>query len=159
MDFNIQFGDWIETKNARVVRTIGARPTDRLAADRAAMLALPPVSPTVGWANQVRLGRDYYVRIAANDYSVDPAWIGRMVDVHADLDRIQVRHAGRLITEHSRVWARGLTITDPAHVQAAARLRHQFQQPHQPAADAGDLLVRDLADYDRAFGLTGEVIQ
>lgn len=155
VDFNTQFGDWIETKNARVVRTINARPTDRLAADRAAMLALPPVSPMVGWVSQVRLGRDYYVRIASNDYSVDPAWIGRMVDVHADLDRIQVRHAGRLIAEHPRVWARGLTITDPAHVQAAARLRHQFQQPRQPA-DPGDDLVRDLADYDRAFGLTEE---
>lgn len=157
-DFNDQFGDWVETKNARVVRTIGARPIDRLAADRAAMLALPPVPPTLGWSSQVRLGRDYYVRIASNDYSVDPAWIGRMVDVAADLDRVQVRHAGRLIAEHPRVWARGLTVTDPVHVQAAARLRRQFQQPRPSADPSDDLLVRDLADYDRAFGLAEEVI-
>ena len=42
-------------------------------------------------------------------------------------------------------------LTDPAHVQAAAALRHQFQAGSPPAA--GDQLVRDLADYDRAFGV------
>ena len=52
------------------------------------------------------------------------------------------------------MWARGMTITDPAHVETAARLRNQFQQPRTMAgAVAGDDLVRDLSDYDRAFGL------
>ena len=46
-----------------------------------------------------------------------------------------------------------MTITDPAHVSAAKQLREQFQLP-RPAADPHDGLVRDLADYDRAFGLT-----
>ena len=80
--------------NTRVVRTIKARPIDRLDADRAAMLALPPVAPSVGWVNRVRLGRDYYVRLDSNDYSVDPAVIGRFVDVTADLARVEVRHDG-----------------------------------------------------------------
>ncbi len=64
-----------------MVRTIKARPVDLLDADRAAMLPLPPVPPAVGWVNRVRLGRDYYVRIDSIDYSVDPAVIGRFVDV------------------------------------------------------------------------------
>ena len=153
-DFNDQFSDWLATANQRVVRTTKAKPTDLLGADRAAMLPLPPVPPVVGWRNQVRLGRDYYVRVASNDYSVDPTWIGRMVDTYADLERVQVRLEGRLVAEHPRVWARGLTITDTAHVTTAARLRQEFQQPRTQAA--GDDLVRDLADYDRAFGLTGE---
>lgn len=150
-DFNEQFTDWLATANSRVVRTLGARPTDRLEADRAAMLALPPVPPVVGWRSQVRLGRDYYVRIASNDYSVDPTAIGRMVDARADLDRVRVRLDGRLVAEHPRLWARGVTVTDPAHVATAARLRRQFQQP-RPRPEVDDL-VRDLADYDKAFGL------
>ena len=150
-DSNDQFTGWLEEANQRVVRTINAKPADRLAADRDAMLALPPVPPLVGWHQQVRLGRDYYVRIARNDYSVDPTWIGRMVDAHADLEQVQVRLDGRLVAEHPRVWARGLTVTDPAHVTTAARLRQEFQQPRIRAAADG--LVRDLADYDRAFGL------
>lgn len=155
-DFNGQLSGWLDRANQKIVRTTKARPIDLLEADRARMLALPPVPPIVGWRNQVRLGRDYYVRIARNDYSVDPTWIGRMVDAHADLERVQVRLDGRLITEHPRVWARGVTITDTSHVATAARLRQEFQQPRTQAG--GDGLVRDLADYDRAFGLEGREV-
>jgi hypothetical protein len=53
-----------------------------------------------------------------------------------------------------------MTVTDPAHVATAKLLREQYRQNlHQPAGLAtvegiGDL-GRDLADYDRAFGLAG----
>lgn len=156
-DFDAQFTDWLARANARVVRTIKTRPIDLLEADKAAMLPLPPVAPAVGWVNRVRLGRDYYVRLDSNDYSVDPALIGRFVDVTADLSRVEVRHEGRLVAAHDRVWARGMTITDPAHLAAARVLREQFQRP-RPAPSQDEALMRDLADYDRAFGLIdGEV--
>ena len=151
-DFNTQFTDWLGLANTRVVRTIKARPADRLEADRAAMLGLPPVPLGLGWHHRIRLGRDYYVRIDSNDYSVDPHAIGRFVDVHADLHRVRVRCAGRLVADHARVWARGTTVTDPCHVAAAKVLRQQFQAPRAAAGPDQDL-VRDLADYDRAFGI------
>jgi hypothetical protein len=135
------------------VRTVKARPVDRLETDLAGMLPLPPVALQLGWRNRVRLGRDYYVRVDSNDYSVDPTAIGRLVDVTADLERVRVRLGGRVISEHARVWARGSTITDAAHVATAKVLREQFQRP-RAIADNDDL-TRDLADYDRAFGLTG----
>jgi transposase len=47
-DFNDQFTDWLTTANGRVVRTIKAAPVDLIEADRAAMLALPPIRCT--WA-------------------------------------------------------------------------------------------------------------
>jgi hypothetical protein len=151
-DFNDQFSDWLARANTRVVRTINAAPVDLLDADRGSMLALPPVPPDLGWRNTVRLGRDYYVRVDTNDYSVDPTMIGRRVGVTADLERVRVHAQGRLITEHERVWARGITLTDPTHVETAARLRKQFQAPRVLANP--DELARDLGDYDRAFGLT-----
>jgi len=117
------------------------------------MLPLPPVPLQLGLRERVRLGRDYYVRLDTVDYSVDPAAIGRMVDVSADLERVRVRLEGRIIADHARVWARGSTITDPVHVETAKRLREQFQQPRRIAA--ADDLTRDLADYDRAFGISG----
>jgi transposase len=155
-DLNAQLTGWLTTANSRVVRTIKAKPVDLLEADKAAMLPLPPVAPVVGWVNRVRLGRDYYVRVDSSDYSVDPAVIGRFVDVHADLSAVQVRHAGRVVAAHDRVWARGMTVTDPAHVAAAKALREQYQQP-RPAADPHEELTRDLAEYDRAFGVTDPV--
>ena len=151
-DFDAQLSDWLTGANARIVRTIKARPIDRLAGDKAAMLPLPPVAPSLGWVNRVRLGRDYYVRVDSSDYSVDPALIGRFVDVRADLGRVQVRHEGRLVADHARLWARGQTVTDPAHVAAAKLLREAYQRP-RPAPDPDEGLVRDLGDYDRAFGL------
>jgi hypothetical protein len=158
-DFNTQFTDWLGTANARVVRTIGASPVQRFDADLAAMLPLPPIRLHLGWRNRIRLGRDYYVRLDTNDYSVDPTVIGRLVDVTADLEQVRVRADGRIVADHPRVWARGTTVTDPIHVEIAAALRKEFQQPRALAAGgdpAGDLL-RDLAEYDRAFGLTDDV--
>ena len=151
-DFNEQFTDWLTLANRRIVRTLGASPVDRLTADLAAMLPLPPIPLHLGWRNRIRLGRDYYVRIDTNDYSVDPRAIGRVVDVTADLHRVRVRLEGRIIADHPRHWARGRVVTDPAHVDAAAGLRRQFQQPRVAAAVSDDL-ARDLADYDRAFGI------
>lgn len=151
-DFNAQFTDWLGLANQRVVRTIKARPVDLLDTDLAGMLPLPPVMLHLGWRNRVRLGRDYYVRVDSSDYSVNPTAIGRIVDVAADLDRVRVRLDGRVVAEHDRVWARGLTVADPDHVEEAARLRHRFQQPRTDIAPE-DGLGRDLADYDRAFGL------
>ena len=51
-DFNAQFTDWLARANARVVRTT----KERLAADRAAMLPLPPIPLHLGWRSKIRLG-------------------------------------------------------------------------------------------------------
>ena len=61
------------------------------------------------------------MRLDTSDYSVDPTVIGRIVDVTADLDRVRVRADGRLVADHARVWARGMTITDPAHAAHRSR--------------------------------------
>ena len=152
-DFNAQFTQWLGRSNARVVRTTRVAPTSRLDADLAAMRPLPPRPLHLGWHQRVRLPRDYYVRVDTNDYSVDPRAIGRLVDVSGDLERVQVRLEGRLVAEHARVWARNTTLSDQAHVQSAALLRKEFQRPRVNQAED---LTRDLFDYDRAFGLTGE---
>ena len=41
-DFNTQLQGWLAQVNARVRRVLGCAPTDRIGADRAAMLPLPP---------------------------------------------------------------------------------------------------------------------
>jgi hypothetical protein len=127
------------------------------------MLRLPPVAPAHGFTAQVRLPRDYYVRVAGNDYSVHPAAIGRMVEVAADLAHVHVLLQGRVVAEHQRSWGTALSLTDPEHLAAAARLRTAFQTPTTTTAAASpapgatpaqiDVMVRDLADYDAAFGV------
>ena len=89
------------------------------------MLGLPPVAPETGWRSGLRLPRDHYVRLDANDYSVHPAAIGRRIEVTAGLDRVRAWCAGQLVADHERAWARHQVITDAEHKAAAAAMRRQ----------------------------------
>ena len=157
-DFNAQLAAWTLVVNGRVRRVLGCAPTDRIAADRAAMIPLPPVAPTTGWRSSLRLPRDHYVRVDGNDYSVDPTVVGRRVEVVAGLERVAAMCDGRLVAEHDRVWAKHQTISDPLHVAAARALRIAHRQAATATRDDGQVQLRALADYDAAFGLhDGEV--
>jgi hypothetical protein len=159
-DFNAQLADWLPRANMRRVRSLGARPADLIDDDRSAMRPLPPLPPPVGFTTRVRLPRDYYLRVLSNDYSIDPTVIGRMIDVQADLDVVTARCEGTLVASHRRSWARRQTISDPAHVATAARMRADYQRAGagrgSGAAGHDDdqwALVRNLADYDARFGI------
>lgn len=151
-DFKTQLEGWLVKANTRQHRALGCRPLDRLEADRAAMLALPPVAPRTGWAAAVRLPRDHYVRLDSNDYSVHPAAVGRLVEVRADLQTVTVTCGRQVVASHERCWARHQSLTDPDHLTAAAALRAAQQQHRAPSGEQVE--QRSLADYDAAFGLT-----
>ena len=151
-DFNTQLQYWLVTvANERTPRRTGRKASIALVTDRRAMLALPPLEPLVSLVNSVRLARDYYVRAGSNDYSVDPHFIGRIVAVHMNLTHVWVNLDGIEITRHQRVWGSARTVTDKDHVATAARLRAVFQAPRVGVTDTE--MVRDLADYDTAFGV------
>jgi transposase len=157
-DFNTQLQTWLGVANRRRKRSLGCAPADRIAADKAAMLSLPPVPPATGWEHTLRLPRDHYVRLDSNDYSVHPSAVGRRVLLRADLDRVQVWCEGSVVADHERAWARHQTISDPAHVKAAQMLRHQRFALVQPANETfpqqrPEVERRSLADYDTALGV------
>jgi hypothetical protein len=131
---------------------LGCAPTDRLDADRAAMLALPPVSPATGWCSSLRLPRDHYVRLDGNDYSVHPGAVGRRVLVRAGLDRVQVFCDGQRVADHERIWAKHQTLSDPIHVEAAKVLRRKHLNAARPIREP-EVVIRALTDYDSAFGI------
>ena len=115
------------------------------------MLALPPVAPTVGWSNRIRLGGTTTSASTATTTPSTPPRSAGWSTVTADLERVRVRLDGRLVADHARVWARQMTVTDPAHLAAAQRLRDNVTRPTRRDDDV--VVVRDLTDYDRAFGL------
>ena len=153
-DFNTQLLGWLERANARQHRALGCRPVDRWDADRAAMLTLPPVPPSLGWSEAVRLPRDYYVRLDSNDYSVHPLAIGRRVEVRADAETVTVTCAGRTVASHPRCWARRQCVTDPEHRSAAEVLQ---TAPRARPPETDEVQQRSLADYDLFFGVTEDV--
>jgi transposase len=151
-EFNLQLEEWLVRANTRQHRRLGCRPIDRWEADRAAMVALPPVAPVAGWRLATRLPRDHYVRLDSNDYSVHPAAVGRRVEVTADLEVVRVNCAGQVVACHPRCWADHQTITDPGHAQAAAMMRQARQLAEHRPTDT-PVEHRDLADYDRVLGV------
>jgi hypothetical protein len=154
-DFNAQMAGWIAVVNTRWRRHLQCSPADRIGADRAAMIPLPPVPPVTGWHRIARLPRDYYVRLDSNDYSVDPAVTGRRIEVTADLHRVRVTCDGRVAAEHERCWARHQTLTDPAHLAAAKTLRTARRLAAVPGPREADVEQRDLAVYDQLCGGQG----
>jgi transposase len=152
-DFNTQLGSWLDERaNRRKVRSTGARPAELTAADQVAMQSLPKSPPVTGLRLRVRLARDYYVRVDGNDYSTDPRFIGRFVDIHASLTEVIVSCGGQPAGRHVRSSRTALTITCPEHVAAAANLRAHYQRPkgaevraHQ---DGHRVQIRALSDYE-----------
>ena len=156
-DFNAQLAAWLALVNTRPRRALGCSPAERVTADKAAMLGLPPVAPQTGWRAQCRLARDHYVRLDSNDYSVHPAAIGRRVEVTADLARVRAVCDGQAVADHERAWAWHQSLSDPAHLAAAGAMRRQRVTALRPAPKEPQVQVRSLADYDAAFGTGGGV--
>lgn len=161
LDFSAQLSAWMrEIGNQRKPRTLGgSTPAAVMSTDRAAMTKLPPVEPVVGLRHRVRLARDYYVRLDTNDYSVDPRFIGRFVDVASDLLTVTVRCEGQEVSFHDRSWGLRATITNPHHRATARDLRHAFAADRdlaarqQTAQAAGEQVPRrSLTDYDKYYG-------
>lgn len=159
-DFNAQVTEWLtQTANRRLVRATGSRPAEAFATDFQAMTILPPMAPMTGLRTRVRLGRDYYVRVDGNDYSIDPRVIGKFVDITATPTTVTAICDGSRVAFHRRSWAKHANVTDPQHVAAAQLLRARYQeigrqQPSRQHPDGHPVALRALPDYDALFGVT-----
>jgi hypothetical protein len=89
----------------------------------------------------IRVPPDPHLRIDTNDYSLDPTFVGRRVEVRADGCEIRavVLDTGELACEHQRSFAKHRTITALSH---ARRLRDGRRPAETPVE------VRPLARYD-----------
>jgi transposase len=145
LDFQDRLDAWSEKANSRVHRTIRAVPAERLAEERAKMRPLPARMPDVDRRQVVRVPPQPFVRIDRNDYSIDPQFAGRRVELRVSQTDViaVVLDTGELAARHRRVFAGGLTITDPAHQSRLERQREKRRQRHQVEVE-----VRPLSRYD-----------
>ena len=141
LDFQAQLDAWCEKVNGRVHRTTRAIPAERLVQERLAMRPLPAM-PDVDRRFVWRIAQQPYLRFDRNDYSLDPHFAGRRVEV-----RVSQRAIGAVVLDtsevacrHRRSFAGGLTFTDPAHqselevFRARRRLRDQIEVEIRPLA-------------------------
>ena len=146
LDFQAQFDAWCDRVNGRVHRTIRAVPTDRLAEERAWMRPLPAQLPDCDRRTVVRVPQQPYLRVDRNDYSIDPRFAGRRVELRVSQTEVTavVLDTGELAARHRRSFAGGLTFTDPAHQTQLERQRVRRRQRHEV-----DVEIRPLSRYDR----------
>jgi Integrase core domain len=144
LDFQDQLERWLRDRaNARVHRTTRAVPAERLAAERERMRALPERMPSTARRWVVRVPAQPFVRFDANDYSLDPNFAGRRVEVRAGQRELVAvaRDTGELVARHRRRFARHLTIAAPEHERALRELR-------SPAPGEVEVEARPLDRYD-----------
>jgi transposase len=145
-DFQHQFDTWAQKANGRVHRTIRAVPSDRLSEEQQRMRRLPPRMPDVDRREVLRVPAQPLVRVDRNDYSIDPSFAGRRVEVRVSQTHVRavVLDTGELAAHHRRVFAGGLTIIDPAHQTELER-----QRARRRLRDQVDVETRSLSRYDR----------
>ena len=149
-DFNNQYTAWLRRANQRIHATTKVRPSEAIFEDRGSMLPFPPVLPDPSLRFTVRLPRDPYVRVDTNDYSVNPRFVGRRVDVRVTLDEVVVTCGDIEVARHRRCLASHQTLLDPDHGRTLRLMRVE-----QTVTDifAAAVEQRDLTVYDRAVGL------
>jgi Mu transposase-like protein len=145
-DFQLQLDGWCGRANRRLHRTIRAVPAERLIEERERMRSLPAGLPDTDRRFVRRVPLQPFVRVDRNDYSIDPGFAGRRVEVRVSQEYVTaaVLDTGELACRHRRVFAGGLTLTDPAHQTELERQRARRRQRHEV-----DVEVRPLSRYDQ----------
>jgi transposase len=142
--FQAELDAWERRVAGRLLRTIRARPAERLAEERGRMRALPEKMPDLDRRFVLRVPPQPYLHWDRNDYSLDPRFAGRRVEVRIGRREISAvaLESGELVASHRRSFAGGLTFTDPAHQVALDELRGERRRARP------EVEIRPLSRYD-----------
>ena len=141
-DFQDQLDDWFDTRaNRRLHRTLRRRPLELLADELEVMRPLPARAPSTERRWVLRVPPDPHLRFDTNDYSLDPALVGRRVEVAVDLQHVTAvaLDTGELACRHQRCFARHRTITALEHARSLKSARREA---------IAEVEIRPLARYD-----------
>src|SRR3954463_9103286 len=146
IDFQLQLDAWSDRVNQRVHRTVRAVPAERLLEEQGRRRPLPARLPDCDRRTVVRVPPQPFVRLDRNDYSIDPAFAGRRVEVRVSQTEILavVLDPGELAARHRRSFAGGLTVTDRGH-----QTQLELQRARRRGRHDVDVEVRPLARYDQ----------
>ena len=123
----------------RAHKTLRARPTDRLPDELAVMGPLPERMPDTARRFTTRVAPDPHLRLDTNDYSLDPALVGRRVEVSVDQRTVTAvaLDTGEIACRHTRVFratGRSPRSSMPARcASAASRQRRRSRFGRWPA--------------------------
>lgn len=144
-DFQEQLDAWYDGKaNVHFHRGIRARPVDRLAHE--GLRPLPEILPDLDRRSVLRVPPQPYVRVDTSDYSLDPTFVGRRVELRVSQTEVSAvaLDTGEVATRHERTFARHVSVT---------ALEHRRVLEQQREARRREVIVehRPLERYDRVI--------
>jgi transposase len=143
-DFQDQLDRWSDKANGRQHRTTRAVPAERLAHERE-LRPLERVAVDTDKRAVIRVPQQPLVRVDRNDYSIDPVFAGRRVEVRVSQREILavVLDTGELAARHNRIFAGHQTVVDPAHQDRLEVQRQRRRQRHEVLVEQRPLSVYD----------------
>ena len=114
-DLNRKFQAWLERRNNTIHRSTGQTPKDLLAKEN---LLKAPANPYS--AKRVvpgRVSKTALVEFETNRYSVPTSSVGKLVDIVAHPDHIELWLPGQRIATHKRCFGRMQMIQNPLHAE------------------------------------------
>lgn len=151
LDFQVQLDAWFgERANRRMHETVRARPSDRLAEELEVMAPLPATAPDTDRRWVTRVPPDPYLRFDTNDYSLDPALVGRRVEIRASQREVLAvaLDTGEIACQHPRVFAKQRTITAFEHARTLKTQREERRRGAAGGPAEPQVETRSLATYD-----------
>jgi transposase len=144
LDFQDQLDRWAVKANSRQHRTTRAVPAERLEHERE-LRPLEQVRVDTDRRTVIRVPQQPLVRVDRNDYSIDPVFAGRRVEVRVSQAEIMavVLDTGELAARHRRIFAGHQTIVDAAHQNRLEVQRQRRRQRHDVEVEQRPLSVYD----------------
>lgn len=114
---------------------------ERLAVEREAARALPPVPFDYAGRRSSRVPIDAYLKLGPNFYRAPKALIHQRVELRHDRDRVWITHQGSTVASYERSYV-------PGTWQPAPRMRPEPPPPMQRSPVAGPQVIPpELSDY------------
>ncbi len=127
----------LNTRIGELVEIINHRPFKKLAGSRASVFAeidqpalrpLPATRYDFATWKKAKVSLDYHLQIERNFYSVPYHLVGQVLDVRVSANVVEFLHKNRRVASHKRSYAKGIAVTEPAHMPSSHR-RHAEWTP------------------------------
>ena len=124
-DLNMEFGSWLDTRNARIHRITGRAPLELLKEER--LISLPAVPYLPCRILPVAISKTAMVEFESNRYSVPSYHAGKKGTLMIYPERIEVRIDSSAAASHKRSFEKKKLIQNPLHEECLLNRSPRFK--------------------------------
>ena len=124
---NERIGELVDKLNHRPFKKMaGSRASVFAEIDAPALRALPGSRYDFATWKKAKVSLDYHLEIERNFYSVPYNLVGAVLDVRVSANVVEVFSKNRRVASHKRSYAKGIAVTEAAHMPSSHRRHAQW---------------------------------